>query len=51
MKNTFLARSYTKYDGEAIPRPFHKKLKLSIYLDEHFEILHSLFSLYAQVEV
>ena len=27
-------KSYTKYDGETSPRPFSKKLKLSISLDQ-----------------
>ena len=43
MKNTVLARSYAKYDGEAIPRPFYKKSNFSIYLDQQSEILYSLF--------
>ena len=33
-KNIFLERSYTKCDGETIPRPFSKKSKLSIHLDQ-----------------
>ena len=33
MKNIFFGKSYTKCDGEAIPRPFLKKSKLSISLD------------------
>ena len=34
IKNIFLEKSYTKYSGETIPRPFSKKLKLSISLDQ-----------------
>ena len=34
MRNIFLQKSYTKCDGETIPRPFSKKPKLSISLDE-----------------
>ena len=34
MRNTFLEKSCTKYDGEAIPRPFLKKSNLSISLDQ-----------------
>ena len=34
MKNILLEKSYTKYSGEIIPRPFSKKLKLSISLDQ-----------------
>ena len=33
MRNIFLVKSYTKYSGETIPRPFSKKSKLSISLD------------------
>ena len=36
MKNIFLEKSYTKCGGETGPRPFSKKLKLSISLDSHF---------------
>ena len=34
IRNTFLEKSYTKYDRETIPRPFSKKPKLSISLDQ-----------------
>ena len=33
MRNIFLEKSYTKYGGETIPRPYSKKSKLSISLD------------------
>ena len=33
MKNIFLEKSYTKYGGETVHRPFSKKWKLSISLD------------------
>ena len=33
MTNIFLKKSFTKSGGEASPRPFYKKLKLSISLD------------------
>ena len=33
IKQTFLGRLYAKYGGEAIPRLFSKKSKLSISLD------------------
>ena len=46
MINIFLEKSYTKFGGEASPRPFCKKSKLSIFLDHQ-----SLFSFYVQVEV
>ena len=34
MRNIFLENSYTKYGGETSPRPFSKKLKLNISLDQ-----------------
>ena len=34
MRIVFLENSYTKYGGENIPRPFPKKSKLSISLDQ-----------------
>ena len=34
MRNIFLEKSYTKFDGETIPRPFSEKLKLNISLDQ-----------------
>ena len=34
MRNTFVEKSYTKYDGETISRPFSKKSKLIISLDQ-----------------
>ena len=34
MKSIFLEKSYTKYDGKTSPRPFSKKSKLSISLDQ-----------------
>ena len=34
MGNIFVDKSYTKCGGEVIPRPFSKKQKLSISLDQ-----------------
>ena len=34
IKNIFLEKSYTKCGGETIPRPFSKKPKLSVTLDQ-----------------
>ena len=34
IRNIFLEKTYTKCDGEIIPRPYSKKSKLSISLDE-----------------
>ena len=39
MRNIFLEKSYTKCGGEASPRPFDKKTKLSISLDHQSEML------------
>ena len=37
----FLEKSYTKCDGETIPRPFSKKLKLGIPLDQQSKVLYA----------
>ena len=37
IRNAFLKKAYAKCRGEASPRPFYKKSKLSIYLDQHSE--------------
>ena len=34
MKNIFLNKSCTKCGGETIPRPFSKKINLSLSLDQ-----------------
>ena len=39
MRNIFLEKSLTKVGGETITRPFSKKLKLSIYLDQQSQVL------------
>ena len=39
MWNIFLEILYLKYDGEASPRPFSKKSKLSISLNQQPEML------------
>ena len=49
MRNIFLEKSYTKSGGETIPRPFSKKSKLSISLDQQSKVLHSLFLSYAKL--
>ena len=48
MRNIFLKKSYTTYDGETSPRPFPEKLKLTIFLDQEPKVLYSLFLLYAK---
>ena len=47
-RNIFLKKPYTKCAGESIPRPFSKKSKLSISLDQQ-KVLNSLFLLYANL--
>ena len=49
MRNIFLEKSYTKCGGETIPRPFSKKSKLSISLDQQSEVLYSFYLLYAKL--
>ena len=34
MRNIFIEKSYTKFGRETIVRPFSKKLKLSLSLDQ-----------------
>ena len=43
MRNIFLEKSHTKCDGETIPRPFSKKSKLSVSLDQYSKVLYILF--------
>ena len=49
MRDNFLEKSYTKCGGEAIPRPFSKKSKLSTSLDQESKVLYSSFLLYAKL--
>ena len=49
MRNIFLEKSYTKYGGETIPRPYFKKSKLSISLDQYSKVLHILFLLFGKL--
>ena len=39
MRYIFLEKSYTAFAGEARSRPFYKKSKLRIFLDQQFEML------------
>ena len=39
MRNIFLEKSYTKYGGETIHRPFSKKSELIISLDQWSKVL------------
>ena len=48
-RNIFLEKSCAKCGGEASPRPFSEKLKLSISLDPQSKVLYSLLSLYGKL--
>ena len=50
MRNIFLDKSYIKCDRETISRPFSKKSKLSISLDQYFKVLYILFQLFAKLK-
>ena len=43
MRNIFIEKSYTKCGRETIPRPFSKKSKLNISLDQYSKALYILF--------
>ena len=43
MRNILLEKSYAKCDRETISRPFSKKSKLSISLDQYSKVLDNLF--------
>ena len=49
LRNIFREKSYTKCGGEAIHRPFSKKSKLSVSLDQQSKTLHNLFLMYAKL--
>ena len=52
MRNIFREKSYIKCGGEASPRPFCKKSKLSFSLDPKcLKCYKAYFLLYVQVEV
>ena len=38
MRNIFLEKSYTKCGGEGSSRPFHKKSKVGISLEQQYEM-------------
>ena len=46
MRNIFLEKSNEKCGREIVPRPFFKKTKLSVSLDQQFKVLYTLFLLY-----
>ena len=45
MRNIFLKKANTNCGGETIPRPFPKKSKLSISLEQESIVLYSFFLL------
>ena len=51
MQSIFLDKTYANYYGEAFPRLFYEKSKLTISLDQHCEIFQRLFLLFVQVEI
>ena len=50
-RNIFLQKSYTKFGGETIPRPFFKNSKLNTALDQCSKVLYGLFLSYAKLIV
>ena len=50
LRHIFLEKSYTKCGGETITRPFSKKSKLSLSLDQYSKVLYILFVIVCQVE-
>ena len=48
-RNIFLEKSSAKCGGETSPRPFSRKLKLSISLDKQCKVLYTLFLLYPKL--
>ena len=51
IRNIFLEKSYIKCGGETIPRPFSKKSKLGISMDQWSKCLSILFWLYAKLNI
>ena len=48
IRNIFLEKSYTRCGKDTIPRSLAKNPKLNISLDQQFQVLYSLFLLYAK---
>ena len=46
---SILEKSYTKWGGETIPKPFSQKSKLGISLDLKSKVLHSLLQFYVRL--
>ena len=49
MTKTFLEKSYAKCGREIIPRPFSKRSKWNISLDQQSKVLYGLFLLYVKL--
>ena len=49
MRTLFLENSYTKCGGKTSARPFSKKAKLRMSLDQYYKVLYSLYILYAKL--
>ena len=49
LRHIFLEKSYTKCGGETITRPFSKKSKLSLSLDQYSKVLYILLLLFAKL--
>ena len=49
MRNIFLEKSNTKFNGETSSRSFSEKLKMSISLDQSSKILCGLLLLYGKL--
>ena len=50
MRNIFPEKPYTKHGGDTNPRPFSKKSKFTISLDQESKVLCSLFLLSAMLK-
>ena len=50
MRDIFLEKSYTKCVGETISRPFSRKSKLGISLDQQSKVSYNLFLLYTKLK-
>ena len=48
-RNIFVEKPYTKCGGGNIPRPFSKKSKLDVSLDQQLKVLYGLSLLYANM--
>ena len=49
MRTIFFGKLHTKCDGDTIPRPFSKKSKLSISLDQYSKVWYNFFLWYAKL--